>query len=380
MRIRSLALLGLLAGCGGGERDPQMRLVAQLDLQTLTEGAPFASGSGNWGYTAPDGRRLALTGTSEGLAVSDVTTARRPVHVALVRGPRSAWREVRTYRHYAYVTTEAIHGLDIVDLSDPARPRKVRTWDRTFSSAHTLWIDEARGLLYANGTRDAQRRDSGMRVLDLRRDPLDPTEVGNFRDYYVHDSHARGGRLYAAAIYGGFVGVLDVSEPARIREIARFRTGGAFTHNAWPTDDGRHLFTTDEVFGRPVQGWDVSNLAAPRLVSEYISRPDSLPHNVLVDGNRLLIAHYAEGVHMLDISDPAAPVKLASLDPVPGPTCGAAGPGARRVTPLAHPDHADDDHGQSVFCGTWSAYVFPGTGHILASDMEGGLFVIEYSE
>ncbi len=60
----------------------------------------------------------------------------------------------RTYGEYVYVTTEAKTGLDIVDMRDPDHPRKVRTWDDTLTSAHTLWIDDERGLLFANGYYD----------------------------------------------------------------------------------------------------------------------------------------------------------------------------------------------------------------------------------
>src|SRR5687767_10446117 len=96
----ALLLITLAWGCAGSEDPPNnvpttpaptatpaagdlnMTLRAHLDFAMLTgsgaasashpehpddgsETAPAAtSGSGNWGYTAPDGRRFALTGTS----------------------------------------------------------------------------------------------------------------------------------------------------------------------------------------------------------------------------------------------------------------------------------------------------------------------------
>src|SRR5262245_60425357 len=86
----------LLAGACGGGGDPagpaeltsapqeparmNMSLAAHLDLATLAAAAhtehdePLVvtgavSGSGNWGYTSPRGRRFALTGTSAGLSI-----------------------------------------------------------------------------------------------------------------------------------------------------------------------------------------------------------------------------------------------------------------------------------------------------------------------
>jgi choice-of-anchor B domain-containing protein len=361
-RPLALLLLSLLvSSCGGSSSSPSatpvttpvpsaasnsgslnMTLRARLDLAALGASA----GSGNWGYTAPDGRRFALVGTSAGLSVVDVTNPGSPRLTGTIAGGSSAWREVKTYREFAYVTTEAQTGLDIVDLRDPNRPAKLRTWSETFASAHTLWIDDETGLLYANGTQ------SGMHVLDLSADPANPREVGRFTDFYVHDCYRRGNRLYAAAIRNGFLATLDVARPDAIRELGRFNTGGSFTHNAWLTRDGRYLFTTDERAGSPLEAWDL--LATPPVkVSQYIAAPGTIPHNVMIDGDRLVVSHYTEGVHLLDVRDPERPRVMGYYDTYAGSSTG--------------------------FNGAWGAYIFPGSNLIVVSDINGGLFVVEYT-
>ncbi len=343
-----------------------MALRAHLDLAALAAGAVSAShpedddhaepnaralsGSGNWGYTSPGGRRFALTGTSAGLSIVEVTNPDAARVTGLIAGPASPWREVKTFREFLYVTTEAVHGLDIVDMRNPDAPTLVRTWRDTFTTAHTLCIDEARGLLFANGT------NAGLRVLSLLPDPAEPYEVGFFGDYYVHDCVVRGTTLYASAILDGFLAMLDVSDPSQIREVTRFTTGRAFTHNSWPTVDGNYLFTTDERLGAPLEGWDIRDPFAPVKVSEYIGAPNTIPHNVMVDGTRLLVAHYTEGVHLLDIADPTKPRLLGRYDTLPGPSSNPRG-----------------------FDGAWGAYIFPGSDLIVASDMTGGLFVVSYT-
>jgi len=329
----------------------QLSLPASGEYQALAPQA--SSAAGNWGYTSPDGRRFALTGLSDGLSIVEVTDPRSPRRIAHVPGAASQWREVRTYRGYVYVTTEARVGLDIIDMGNPSQPRKVRSWSETFASAHSLWIDEERGLLYAHGTRNASGVATGMQVLALEPDPENPRAVGSFGDFYIHDSYGRGIVLYAAAIGAGFLALLDVSDPARIREITRFNTGGRFTHNAWLTDDGRYLFTTDEVAGRPLEGWDLRDPLAPRKVTEFIAAPGSIPHNVLVDGSRLLVSHYTEGVQLLDVANPEQPRRIGFYDTYPG------GPGG--------------------FNGAWGAYIFPGSNLIVVSDINGGLFVVQYT-
>jgi hypothetical protein len=191
-----------------------------------------------------------------------------------------------------------------------------------------------------------------MRVLDLAANPTNPPEVGSFGNYYVHDAYARGNSLYVAAIQDGFLSILDVSNPGAISEITRWTTGGAFTHNAWLTTNGRYLFTTDERNGAPIEGWDL-NALPPVKVSQYIGAPGTIPHNVVIDGNRLVLAHYTEGVHLLDIRDPARPRVLGRYDTYLGPGQG--------------------------FAGAWGAYIFPGTNLIVVDDINGGLFVVEYT-
>jgi choice-of-anchor B domain-containing protein len=334
--------------------------LSHLDLAALTSApiggsqgfnyVPTTRGSGNWGYTSPDGRRFALTGTSHGLSIDEVTDPSRVRHIGIVEGPESRWREVRTLGTYVYVTTEAQnHGLDIIDMANPDQPRKVRTWSGTFASAHSLWIDAGRRLLFANGTNGPSG--GGMRVLSLD-DPENPREVGVFGGYYVHDSYLQGEVLLAAAITGGFLGLLDMRDPGHITEITRFNTGGRFTHNAWPTRDGRYVFTTDERPDRPMEVWDIRDPLSPRKVAEYIAAPGTMPHNVMLDGDRALLSHYTQGVHLLDVRNPERPSLLASFS-----------------------THTGDDTG---FAGCWGAYVFPGTNLIVASDIGNGLHVIEY--
>jgi choice-of-anchor B domain-containing protein len=364
---RNAAALGLIAAaiglysCGGASSSPSapalsspspaapgsassLNMVLRANLNLAALGA--TAGSGDWGYTSPSGRRLALVGTSIGLSVVDVTNPSSPRITGTIVGGSSAWREVRTYREYAYVTTEAKTGLDIVDLHDPDRPVRVRTWSDTFTSAHSLSIDEERGLLYANGT------SNGMHVLDLA-DPTNPRELGLFTGFYVHESYERGNLLYAAAIRDGFLATLDASHPDALRELSRFTTGGSFTHNSWPTRDGRYLFTTDERAGAPIEGWDLLGSPSPRKVSEYIAAPGTIPHNVMIDEDRLVLSHYTEGVRLLNVRDPEHPTVLGFYDTYLGASTG--------------------------FSGAWGAYIFPRTNLIVVSDINGGLFVVEYT-
>jgi choice-of-anchor B domain-containing protein len=177
--------------------------------------------------------------------------------------------------------------------------------------------------------------------------------VGAFYDFYVHDAYARGTVLFVSAIYGGFEALLDVSDPSHVREITRFSTGGRVTHNSWLTRDGAYLFTTDERTGSPLEGWDIRDPMSPRKVSQYLGAPGTIPHNVMIDGDRMVVSHYTEGVHLLDVKDPERPALLGRYDTYTGTDTG--------------------------FSGAWGAYIFPASNLILVSDINGGLFVVGYT-
>ena len=113
-----------------------------------------------------------------------------------------------------------------------------------------------------------------------------------------------------------------------------------------------HLFTSDERPTRPIEGWDLQG-SPIRKVSEYIARPEGLPHNVMIDGNRLVLSHYTDGVRLLDIRDPESPVEIGFYDTFEGAVEG--------------------------FDGAWGAYIFPASNLILVSDISGGLFVVQYT-
>src|SRR4051812_32402165 len=80
---------------------------AQLNIQfraNLTY--PGLSLANIGGFVDHLGNEYALVGYQNGLDIVDVTIPTAPVVRFTVTGPSSSWREVKTYRDYAYVTTE----------------------------------------------------------------------------------------------------------------------------------------------------------------------------------------------------------------------------------------------------------------------------------
>ena len=58
-----------------------------------------------WGYAA-NGREYALLGAAKGLIIVDITNPDLPVQIVQIPGPNNLWKEIKTYKHYAYVVSE----------------------------------------------------------------------------------------------------------------------------------------------------------------------------------------------------------------------------------------------------------------------------------
>jgi choice-of-anchor B domain-containing protein len=320
-----------------------------------------------WSYIHSDGREYALLGvagaqpydTPGGTAIYNVTNPAATYRVAFIPGPQSFWHEMKSYRDWAYITSEgegAGQGLQIVRMTDPEHPVLVGTYTIGFTHSHTVSIDTTRAILICNGTRDGNGIQTGMRVLSLA-NPEAPVEIGMWPpqgppvplDLYVHDCVVVGNRLYASSIYGGYERVLEFTDPAHPTELSSWTTPGHFTHSAWPDPSGRFLYVTDEVTGKMLSVYDLANLSAPTLTYAFMPNPVGIVHNPHVLGDELYLSSYTEGIRVLDLQDPAHPAEFAYADSYLGYSGG--------------------------FNGVWEVCPYFPSGTVIASDRQSGLWV-----
>lgn len=348
-RSRALALTAVLVAAIA-----PARAVAQASLNcerlARVDSLPGQSSS-CWGYTDPTtGTEYAIIGKQTGTGFYNLADPRHPVFVKYIAGPSSPWREMKTYRQWCYIVSEgggAGAGLQIVNLANPENPTLVTTYTTTFTTAHTVSIDSTKARLYANGAA------GGMHILSLT-NPAAPVEVGVYPTPYVHDCFARNDTCFAACIGVGKVIVLNVTNPADIDTLQRWSWPGAATHNAWPTEDAQYLFTTDEVGGGRVRSWNISPLTAPPLqVDEFTADVGHSVHNVHVRGNLAYVAHYLDGLQILDVTDPTA---------------------LRRV------GFRDTFFNGGLYDGAWGVFNYFPSGTLVVSDIENGLIVIDHWE
>ncbi|MBP6657829.1 MAG: choice-of-anchor B family protein [Bacteroidia bacterium] len=313
------------------------------------------------GYTDPLGNEYALVGTDFGLSIVDVTDPDNPVIKVTVNGPNSAWREVKTYRNVAYVTTEGGGGLQIVDMTN--LPSSVNTTyymgdgpiNGQLSSIHALHCDTAKGFLYLYGSNIG---DGNTLFLNLS-DPINPTYAGEYvyggsqNDNYVHDGYVENDTMYESHIYSGFFTVVDVTNKSNPILLATQQTPTNFTHNTWISNDHKTLFTTDENSGSFLGVYDISDLGNIKESARFQTAPGSgaIIHNTHILNDYAITSWYKEGVVITDVARPQNPIEVGHYDTY------AQGSG-------------------DGFAGCWGVYPFLPSGTIVASDINNGLYVL----
>jgi len=325
-------------------------LLGYLDLSTIHS----TEMNDIWGYTDEFDNEYALVGTQDGTSVVDITDGSNPTEVFWEDGLNSTWRDIKTYGDYAYVTTEALEGLLVIDLTSLPDASGISTTyfnggiGNEWQSAHNLYIDES-GFLYIFG---ANRGNGGVIVYDLNSSPTSPTEVLDINDWYVHDGFVQNDTGYFGNIYEGHFSMWNVADKSNPILISTALTPTTFTHNIWAASNG-FAYTTDEVAGGFIGSYDLSNPATPVLIDKIQSSPGDniIPHNTHVLGNYLYTSYYADGVVIHDISRPHNIVEVAQYD----------------TSPLQSED----------FVGCWGVYPYFASGKIIASDIEEGLFVLD---
>lgn len=309
-----------------------------------------------WGYVDLNGNEHALVGCANGFSYVDVSNPSNPQEVFFISGSNSVWRDLKTWGKYAYVTTEAEDGLLIVDLTDLSG-QTYTYWTDQFMRAHNIYIDE-NGFAYIFGSQDGPT--DGAIILDLNDDPMNPSVAGLFDAYYLHDGMVRGDTLWGAAVYEGVLTAVDVSDKANPVILGSSPTSCNFTHNAWVSDDGNYVFTTDEQSDCNVGAYDVSNISDIQEIDLIQSWNNEngfpvIPHNTHVLGDYLVTSYYTSGVTVIDASDPFNMNEIAYYDTSP-------------------------DYEGSEFEGCWGAYPFLPSGLILATDQQTGLHILEITE
>ena len=338
------------------------------------------SGADCWGYTSPSGREYALMGLGWGVGVVDITDPANPIIMPTVNTCNSLWHDVTVIGHYAYSVTDVSCGvgISVIDLAniDAGSTPLIRNFSQGgHSTTHTMISNPDSGYLYACG---GNITNGGLMPCATTPDPTFPTFAGpGWTTQYVHEaqvvSYTSGpyagkeiGFLFAGGPYYGLsngLAIVDLTNKAAPQQLCLVNYPGLqFCHQGWISNDRKYLYIDDELDG-PTAGsvpagltrvFDISNLSTPRMVSAFTNGLTAIDHNQYTSGRYLYQSNYTSGLRVWDTSDPLKPIEVAYLDSRP-----------------------EDD--QQSYNGAWGNFPYFGSGTILISDIERGLFICRLS-
>ena len=318
------------------------------------------AGSGIWHYVDKNGIEYAALGTTTALVIYSLEDPSNPIERARVAGVNTIWREVFSYKDHIYAVTDSkSDGVVIVNMKNAPANITSKFWTTSVTAnsqtadivnCHTVFVDE-KGILCLNGCQPWQ----GVLFFDLNIDPENPTYLGAETKRYCHDMYLRNDTMWSSDIYQGFVSVWDVKDKSNPIELATIPTPFSFTHNCWTSDDSKYIFTTDERNDAFVAAFDISDLSNVRKTDEWRPKDTEgtgvIPHNTRYLNGYLITSYYTDGVKIVDAHRPENLIEVGSIDTYFG--------------------------NQSGFHGCWGVSPYLPSGTIIASDIEGGLFVIK---
>lgn len=306
-----------------------------------------------WGVAIND-REYAIIGSTYGTHFFDVTNPQSSYEVAFVMG-RAVGQEIihrdyHDYKGYLYaVSDEGASSLQIIDMSTlPDSVSLVYDSTNLFERTHNIFIDTVKARLYtSNGD-----------IYSLE-DPLDPKFI-----YYTplldgHDMYVENDTAYINRGNQGFA-IVDFSQTTIenqshevIGTLASYADQG-YNHSGWITTDGNYYAMADETWGMRIKMLDISDFSNIEVIALFGSDIDinSIPHNLIINGNYLYTAYYHDGFYVHDISNPSTPILMGYYD-------------------TFEPNHHDS------YMGAWGVYPFLPSGNILLSDMQTGLYVFD---
>jgi len=349
----SLIILMLACGSISFSQNQNVNLIANVNDY------PSLGYNDVWGYTTPEGDEYALLGTVSGVSivsVSDPENIAEVDYISYVPAPPFGWYDIKTYQNFMYISTEGSLDMLIYDLSTlPDSASLVGSFSQLSSAPHNIFIDTEMGILYAV---EDFNFNLVTRIYSLA-DPMNPVQISSIDTANggadSHDLFAQDSVLYIAEGLSPTIGIFDVSDPANPSFRARFAIpDGGYAHQVWVSENNKYMVTTEETPYKTVKVWDIQDLDSVLLVSEYLGG-SMLAHNAYIDGNVIYIAHYEAGLKMIDFSDPTNVAEIGFYDTYP-------------------------DKESPGFEGAWGVYPFTGNGMIFVSDIQTGLYILQFEQ
>ena len=297
---------------------------------------------------AINGGEYAVIGSTMGAHIIDVTNPSQSYEVAFVPGAfQGSSVTHRDYFHmdnYLYaVCDQGASTLQIIDLSNlPNSVTIIYDTDSLISTTHNIFIDTLNKKLYTT---------SG-KVFDIS-DPINPSFLFHMGFFY-HDLYVENDTGYFNCFSNGLqIYEMTTNSPQYLGSLTSYPDQGT-NHSGWKKDS--IYIMADENGGLSLKVIDVSdlnNLQVIALFNSGVLPSPAVPHNLIIRDNFVYVSYYCDGLQVFDISNPNNPIKVGYYDTYPSIYC-------------------------SGFKGNWGVDPQLPSGIILASDVQSGLFILEF--
>jgi hypothetical protein len=268
------------------------------DVQ-LVESTAFVTSSG-CGVSGPNADCF-----QGGLIAIDVSDPTALAEVGVLETPDEA-DGVAVAEGYAYVGA-SVAGLRVVDVADPSDLQPVAVLDWLGSTRRVEYNGDAAVVLEYH-PKEGGGGGGGWDVAVLRvSDPTDPVKVGATERLdipgFANQLDVEGSRAYVAA--DGGLHIVDFSDPTEPYELGFLATA-----------DSRDVDVSESLAclangGEGVQVIDISDPSAP-LIQGNVDTPGSAL-GIQIAGSYAYVADGDGGLRVIDLSDPTAPQEVSSV-------------------------------------------------------------------
>ncbi len=366
-------LLGI-AGFAAAQDSLNMRKLARWDNPDVPKENSSIGLRYNevWGWASPvTGREYAIIGASTGAYIVDVTEPTKPFQADYVPGRSGNVinRDYKSKGNYVFaLADQQLGSLQVWDMSTlPDSVHVVydglisdKDGKDTFNLSHNMFVEGDR-LYIVTPKVFGQTTVYGYGVMDISK-PEKPVLIKLYPESVfgrVHASFVRHDTAYIHAGGNGFfiVDMHDLDNPIVLSHLQNYAYSG-YNHTGWLNEAGNGYMMADETRKTPVKILEMSDKTDPKFISYLYPHgnpadTNSVPHNQFWVGQYGFNSYYYDGVQIYDLSDPYYPKIAGYYDTYPQPYDGK-------------------------FKGCWGVYPFLPSKHILASDMQTGLYILEF--
>ena len=249
--------------------------------------------SGNYGFMA-NGIR--------GLKVLDLSDSEHPAEVASYDTPGDA-RTIELAGNYIYLGDRG-NGLVVFDVSDPVNP--------VYQDTHVIpadgyMVDMLIDVSYLFVTVG----DSGLLVYDISNPQVPNLATTLETPDHCYRLAIQGDYIYMSSGDGG-IRIVDISDPLAPIIVGSYNLDGYSTAIAV---SGNYAYVNYGYWDQ-MAIFDVSDPQNPAFVGDYIGF--DLARNIEVVGDYMYVAAYTDGLKIINISTPEAPVLAGQYNTAPG--------------------------------------------------------------